>query len=108
VAEALCALSLLEGGGEDRVRFTGLAQNSQVGPAVLLKVPMRALDLTQILGQPCEFQVDGREGGEGSWDEGAGELRPEYAPVAAEYNATAAGASPGRYRRSDTAPCTFH
>jgi hypothetical protein len=42
------------------VKFTGVAQSSQVDPAVWLKIPVRALELTQILGQPCEFQVVGR------------------------------------------------
>ena len=40
-----------------KVKFTGLTQNSQVDPEFLLKTPIRALELTQILGQPCEFQV---------------------------------------------------
>jgi hypothetical protein len=39
------------------VKLTGLSQNLQVDPAVCLKIPIRALELTQILGQPCEFQV---------------------------------------------------
>jgi hypothetical protein len=34
-----------------------LTQNPQVDPAVRLRIPKRALELTQILGQPCEFQV---------------------------------------------------
>jgi hypothetical protein len=38
-----------------KVKFTGLTQNLQVGPAVCIKPPMRALELTQILGQPCEI-----------------------------------------------------
>ena len=32
------------------VKFTGLTQNLQVDPAVSLKIPMRALELTHILG----------------------------------------------------------
>ena len=40
-----------------KVKFTGLTQNSQVDPAVCLKIPITALELTQVLGQPCEFQV---------------------------------------------------
>ena len=44
-----------------KAKFTGLTQNSQVDPAVRLKTPIRALELTQILGQPCEFHLgDGR------------------------------------------------
>ena len=46
---------------EEKVQFTGLTQNSQVDPAVWLKTPISALELTQILGQPCAFQVE--EGG---------------------------------------------
>jgi hypothetical protein len=42
---------------DHNLEFTGLTQNSQVGPAVWLKIPVRALELTQILGQPCTFQV---------------------------------------------------
>jgi hypothetical protein len=38
------------------VKFTGLTQNSQVDPAVRMKIPMKALELTQIMSQPCEFQ----------------------------------------------------
>jgi hypothetical protein len=38
-----------------KVKFTGLTQNSQVDPGVLLKIPIKALELSQILGQPCEF-----------------------------------------------------
>ena len=40
-----------------KVKFTGLTQNSQVDPAVWLKIPIRALELAHILGQPCECQV---------------------------------------------------
>ena len=40
-----------------KVKSTGLTQNSQVDPAVWLKIPIRAVGLTQILGQPCEFQA---------------------------------------------------
>jgi hypothetical protein len=40
-----------------KVELTGVTQNSQVDPAVWLKIHIRALELTQILGQPCEFQV---------------------------------------------------
>ena len=59
----------LEGVGRERVlrdvvrlkvTLTGLTQNSQVDPAVGLKIPIRALEWTHILGQPCEFQVPGR------------------------------------------------
>jgi hypothetical protein len=50
VALALVAASI-------NVQFTGLTQNLQVDPAVRLKIPISALELTQILGQPCEFQV---------------------------------------------------
>jgi hypothetical protein len=39
-----------------KVKFTGLTQNSQVDPA--------ALELTQILGQPCKFQVPPHQGAE--------------------------------------------
>jgi hypothetical protein len=39
------------------IKSTGLAQKSQVYPVVWLKIPMRALELTQILGQPCGSQV---------------------------------------------------
>jgi hypothetical protein len=53
--EQVAALQHLSPGG--KVKFTGLTQNPQVDPAVLLKLPIRALELTQILGQPCEFQV---------------------------------------------------
>jgi ribosomal RNA methyltransferase Nop2 len=35
----------------EKVKFTGLTQNSQVGPAVRLRIPIRALELTQFLGQ---------------------------------------------------------
>ena len=42
-----------------KVKFTGLTQNSQVDPAVGLKIPIRAFELTQILGQilgqSCQF-----------------------------------------------------
>jgi hypothetical protein len=34
------------------VKFIVLAQNSQVDPAVSLKIPIRALELAKILGQP--------------------------------------------------------
>jgi hypothetical protein len=44
-----------------KVKSTGLTQNSQVDPAVLLKVNISALGLTQILGQPCGFQVIARD-----------------------------------------------
>jgi hypothetical protein len=40
-----------------KVKFTGLTQNSQVDPAVRLRIIISALKWTQILGQPCEFQV---------------------------------------------------
>ena len=40
-----------------KVKLTGLTQNLQVGPAVCLQILMRALELPQILGQPCEFQA---------------------------------------------------
>jgi hypothetical protein len=41
-----------------KVKFKGLIQNSLVYPAFLTKkIPIRALELTQILGRPCEFQV---------------------------------------------------
>jgi hypothetical protein len=40
-----------------KVKFTGLTQNLQADPAVWLKIPIRALGSTQIMGQPCEFQV---------------------------------------------------
>jgi hypothetical protein len=43
-----------------KVKSTGLTHKLQVDPAVYLKIPMRALELTQILGQPCEFQAPGR------------------------------------------------
>ena len=43
-----------------KVKCTGLTQNSQVDLAVWLKIPIVALQLTQILGQPCGFQVGGR------------------------------------------------
>jgi hypothetical protein len=46
----------------NKVKFTGLTQHSQVDPAVKLKIPIRALELTQILGQPCKFQVTNRTG----------------------------------------------
>jgi hypothetical protein len=39
------------------VKFTGLTQNSKVDPAVRLKILVRALELAQVLGQPCGFQV---------------------------------------------------
>jgi hypothetical protein len=45
-----------------KVKFTlyrGLTQNLQVDPAVSLKIPLRTLEVTQILGQLCEFQVPG-------------------------------------------------
>jgi hypothetical protein len=42
-----------------KVNSTGLTQHSQVDPAVLLQIPIRALELAQILGQPCGFQVGG-------------------------------------------------
>jgi hypothetical protein len=35
--------------------FTGLAQNSQVGPAFRMEIPVRGLKLARILGQPCAF-----------------------------------------------------
>ena len=35
---------------EQKVKFTGLTQNSQVDPAVRLKIPIRAVELAQILG----------------------------------------------------------
>jgi hypothetical protein len=38
-----------------KVKFTGLTQNSQVDPEICLKILIKALELTQILGQPCEF-----------------------------------------------------
>jgi hypothetical protein len=40
------------------LKFTGLAQNSQVGPAVWLEIPIVAVKfvkLSQMLCQPCEF-----------------------------------------------------
>jgi hypothetical protein len=37
------------------VKFTGLTQHSQVDPAFRLKIPIRALALTQSLGQPWLF-----------------------------------------------------
>jgi hypothetical protein len=43
--------------GSRKVEFTDLIQNSQVDPAVRLKIPIRALEVTQILGQPCEVEV---------------------------------------------------
>jgi hypothetical protein len=48
------------GGAAPKVKFTGLTQNSQVDPEVRLKIPINALELTQILGRPCKFQVPGR------------------------------------------------
>jgi hypothetical protein len=46
--------------GSDNLKSTGLAQNFQVGLAVCLKIPaIRDLKLAQILGQPCEFYLDG-------------------------------------------------
>ena len=43
----------------EKVKFTGLTQDSQLDPAAVgLKIPIRPLELTQILGQPCEFQVE--------------------------------------------------
>ena len=39
------------------VEFTGFTKNFQVDPAVRLKIPIRALELTQIMGESCEFQV---------------------------------------------------
>jgi hypothetical protein len=42
----------------EKVTFTGLAQNSHVDPVVCLNIPIRALQLAQILGQPCEIQVE--------------------------------------------------
>ena len=41
--------------GSRKVEFTDLIQNSQVDPAVRLKIPIRALEVTQILGQLCEL-----------------------------------------------------
>ena len=38
-----------------QVKLTGSTHNARVGPAVWLKTPRRALESTQILGQPCEF-----------------------------------------------------
>jgi hypothetical protein len=47
-----------------KVKCTGLTPKSQVDPKVWLKISIRASELTQILGRPCEFQVldssDGR------------------------------------------------
>jgi hypothetical protein len=40
-----------------KVKFTELTQTLQVDAAVFLKIPIRVLELAQILGQPCEFQV---------------------------------------------------
>ena len=42
-----------------KVKFTGVEPQSAVAidPAVCLKIPVRALELAQILGQPCGFQV---------------------------------------------------
>jgi hypothetical protein len=39
------------------LKFTGLAQNSQVGPALCLKIPIRRLNLAHILVQPCGFYL---------------------------------------------------
>jgi hypothetical protein len=44
------------------LKFTGLAQNSQVGPALCLEIPIRHLKPAQILGQPCEFYLRGAPG----------------------------------------------
>ena len=38
---------------------TGLAQSSQFDPAVSLKTPTRALELTHILGNPVQFSFVG-------------------------------------------------
>jgi hypothetical protein len=51
--------------GTEKVKLTGLTQNLQVDPAVRLKIPIRALELTQMPGQPCEFQVLDTEAGMG-------------------------------------------
>jgi hypothetical protein len=47
------------------VECAGLTQTSQLDPAVRLEIPIRALELTQILGQYCDFQVDWGGGGTG-------------------------------------------
>ena len=39
-----------------------IGNDLQDDPAILLKIPIRALELAQILGQPCEFQVRGTGG----------------------------------------------
>jgi hypothetical protein len=39
------------------LKFTGSIQNSQVGPAVWLEIPIRVLKLAQSLDQPCEFYL---------------------------------------------------
>ena len=44
-----------------KVKLTGLAQNSQVNPAVLLKIPIKALELTQILVNPVNFRFDTKD-----------------------------------------------
>ena len=61
-----------------KVKFTGLAQNSQVDPAVRLKISIKALELTQILGQPCEFQVCAQRAAVivWGWGRGRGAQRP--------------------------------
>ena len=38
-----------------KVKLTGLTRNLQIGPAFYLKIRIRALELAQILGQPCEL-----------------------------------------------------
>ena len=44
------------------------------------KIPIRALELTQILGQPCEFQVDGAGGGPAAATDAHGHLRARIRP----------------------------
>jgi hypothetical protein len=51
--------ALQRGASAGRWNSQGRTQNSQVDPAVRLKIPVSALALTQILGQPCGFQVPG-------------------------------------------------
>ena len=63
------------------IKFAGLTQNPQVGPAVQPKIPIRALELTHGLGQPCAFQVGSRGGRVG----GRAEDRALVARTAAEW-----------------------
>ena len=80
-----------------KVQFTGLTQNSQVDTAVCLKIPIRPLELTQILGQPCEFQVGGAR------LEDAAECAAVYSFVLARPGARGAGPRPAGIAQGESA-----